>query len=55
MQKSQLLRVEADLNPVLYVYADRLAARIDNGERPAIEWPGKRTRGTARKPGRTAT
>lgn len=35
IQKNQVRHVEADLNRILYSYADGLAARIDSGERLA--------------------
>ena len=37
IQKNQVRHVDADLYRVLYVYADELAARFDNGGQPTIE------------------
>ncbi len=37
IQSNRLLPVEAGLYPILYAYADELAARIDDGEQPVIQ------------------
>jgi hypothetical protein len=37
IRTNRLRHPEADLWPILYAYADDLAAAIDKGERPAVE------------------